>query len=165
MSSLRVPSVDAPPGRAGRRSRWASLLVVGEPLDDRRRLAQRGRRRARGRLALARVLARLLLHATPPELVLAVELRHRGALLGSGAHQAPTVLERLDVGGGRPLRALLCLVAHLGALGQRLEAAALDRLVMDEQVLAGLVRRDEAEALLVVEPLHGSCGHRVALRG
>src|SRR5690349_18182654 len=33
---------------------------------------------------------------------------------------------------------------------------------MDEQVLAGLVGRDEPEALLVAEPLHGSVGHAAA---
>src|SRR5688572_27450507 len=32
---------------------------------------------------------------------------------------------------------------------------------MDEEVLAALVRRDEAEALVVVEPLHGSGCHLI----
>src|SRR4029079_6298662 len=48
---------------------------------------------------------------------------------------------------------------HLGALGERTEALALDRLVMDEEVRAGLIGGDEAEALLIAEPLHGSCCH------
>src|SRR3954452_7562553 len=30
---------------------------------------------------------------------------------------------------------------------------------MDEQILAGVIGRDESEALVVVEPLHGSCCH------
>src|SRR5205809_7703307 len=70
-------------------------------------------------------------------------------------------LERLDVRGGGALGALLAVVAHLRALGERLEAAALDRAVVDEQILAVVIRRDESEALLVAEPLHGSCGHVV----
>src|SRR5215211_136102 len=32
---------------------------------------------------------------------------------------------------------------------------------MDEQILPGLVRRDEAEPLVVAEPLHGSCCHEL----
>ena len=34
-----------------------------------------------------------------------------------------------------------------------------DRALMDEQVLRAVIGGDEAEALLVVEPLHGSCRH------
>src|SRR5437764_11871668 len=68
-------------------------------------------------------------------------------------------LERLDVQGRRALGALFGVVTHLRALGQRLEAAALDRVVVHEQVLAVVIRRDESEALVVAEPLHGSCGH------
>ena len=41
-------------------------------------------------------------------------------------------------------------------LGEGLEALGLDGAVMDEAVLAAVLRRDEAEALLIVEPLHGS---------
>src|SRR3954469_8760244 len=65
----------------------------------------------------------------------------------------------LNVRCGRALLALLLVVAHLRALGERLEAAALDRGVVDEEVLAALIGRDEAEALVVVEPLDGSCCH------
>src|SRR5215204_2351660 len=68
-------------------------------------------------------------------------------------------LERLDVRRGRALGALFGVVAHLRALGQRLEAAALDRVVMHEQILALVIGCDEAKALLVAEPLHGSCCH------
>src|SRR3954453_13719821 len=67
----------------------------------------------------------------------------------------------LNVRCGRALLALLLVVAHLRALGERLEAAALDRRVVDKEVLAALVRRDEAESLVVVEPLDGSCCHRI----
>src|SRR4051794_31121760 len=57
------------------------------------------------------------------------------------------------------LGAHLRVVGDLGALGERLEAAAADGGVMDEEVLALVVGRDEPEALVVVEPLHGSGGH------
>src|ERR671915_522285 len=63
------------------------------------------------------------------------------------------------VDGLRALVARLGVVLDPGALGKRLEAVADDAGVMDEQVLARLVRRDEAEALVVVEPLHGSGCH------
>src|SRR3954452_646162 len=74
-------------------------------------------------------------------------------------------LDRLHVRLGGTLGALLGVVAHLPALSQRLEAAALDRGVMHEQVFAGVIGRDEAEALVVVEPLHGSCCHLDSLPG
>src|SRR4051794_9495431 len=53
----------------------------------------------------------------------------------------------------------LGVVADLGTLGQRLEAAARDAAVVDEQVLALIVGRDEPEALVVAEPLNGSGCH------
>src|SRR5262249_13085132 len=68
-------------------------------------------------------------------------------------------LDRLHVGGVRALGPDLGVVAHLRALGERLEAAAGDAGVMHEQVLALIVGRYEAEALVVAEPLHGSCSH------
>src|SRR5256885_2164172 len=61
-----------------------------------------------------------------------------------------------DVGGLRPLLALGHLELHPLVLGECLEAGALDLAEVDEQVLAAAVRGDEAEALLLVEPLHGS---------
>src|SRR3954470_23334980 len=70
-------------------------------------------------------------------------------------------LERGDVDGLRALVARLGVEAHAGALGQRLEARGVDASVVDEEVLARVVRRDEAEALVVVEPLDGSGGHSV----
>ena len=42
---------------------------------------------------------------------------------------------------------------------QRLVAVHLDRGVVGEQILAAVIRRDEAETLGVVEPLHGTCSH------
>src|SRR4051794_35009978 len=65
----------------------------------------------------------------------------------------------LDVRCSRALLTLLLVVAHLRALSKRLEAAALDRRVMNEEVLTAFIRSDEAEALVVVEPLNGSCCH------
>src|SRR5918994_1909122 len=68
-------------------------------------------------------------------------------------------LQRLDVRRGRTLLALRHVEGDLLAVLQRLEAGALDRAVMGEQILAAVVRRDESEALGVVEPLHGTCSH------
>ena len=45
-----------------------------------------------------------------------------------------------------------------------LEAGALDRRVVDEQVLARVIGRDESKALVVAEPLHSSCSHLYSLR-
>src|SRR5947209_16082309 len=52
-------------------------------------------------------------------------------------------------------------------LGEGLEALGVDRAEMDENILAALVRGDEAVPLRVVEPLHGSCCHmeNTSLRG
>src|SRR5437870_12062304 len=69
-------------------------------------------------------------------------------------------LERLYVRRVGALGPLLGVVADLRALGERLEAAAGDAAVVHEQVLALVVGRDEPEALLVAEPLHGSSCHR-----
>src|SRR6266496_1607427 len=70
------------------------------------------------------------------------------------------------VGGSRALGALLLVVLDLRALGERFEAAAGDRGVVHEQVVALVVGRDEAKALVVAEPLHGSSGHRcISYRG
>src|SRR4051812_13536734 len=68
-------------------------------------------------------------------------------------------LDRLNVRGVGALGPVLSVVADLRALGERLEAAAGDAAVVHEQVLALIVGRDEAEALVVAEPLHGSSSH------
>src|SRR3954463_11018619 len=68
-------------------------------------------------------------------------------------------LERADVDGLGALVAGLGVEAHAGAFGEGLEALRVDARVVDEEVLARVVRRDEAEALVVVEPLDGSGGH------
>ena len=58
------------------------------------------------------------------------------------------------------LVALLLLVGDLGTLGERPIAVSRDAREMDEQVAAALVGRDEAEALVVAEPLDRAGTHR-----
>src|SRR5215217_513313 len=52
---------------------------------------------------------------------------------------------------------------HLLAFGQGAEAVRLDGRVVAEQVLAPAVLGDEAEALRIVEPLHGTGCHCLVL--
>src|SRR5437667_12819267 len=59
----------------------------------------------------------------------------------------------------RSLRTLLNFVLHFRPFGEALVPLAADRAVMDEDVLASIVLRDEAVALVVAEPLHGSGCH------
>src|SRR5713226_5955876 len=68
-------------------------------------------------------------------------------------------LKRLDVDGLGPLVAGLGIKGDLGALSQRLETFSADAAVVDEEVFSAVVRGDKAEALVVVEPLHGSGWH------
>src|SRR5205814_3910245 len=68
-------------------------------------------------------------------------------------------LDGSDAGRLRTLRALASFVGNLGTLRQGLEAIASDRAVMDEQILATVVRGDESVPLRVVEPLNGSSCH------
>src|SRR5688572_29353168 len=68
-------------------------------------------------------------------------------------------LQRLDVGRGRALLALRDVDGGLLVLLPRPEAGRLDRAVMGKEILAAVIRRDESEALRVVEPLHGTCCH------
>src|SRR5258708_22132246 len=70
---------------------------------------------------------------------------------------------RLDVHRLLALRAFLHLELDLLVLLEGLEAAALDLGEMGEEVVAAAVRLDEAEALGVVEPLHGAGAHCVFL--
>src|SRR5215212_1785487 len=84
----------------------------------------------------------------------------RAGLAVTGAPPASAVL-----GGGEDVLRLGALLPlgglelDLRALGERLEAVACDRAVVDEQVLAALVGGDEPIALRVVEPLDGSGCH------
>jgi stearoyl-CoA desaturase (Delta-9 desaturase) len=88
-------------------------------------------------------------------------LKREANLRGGLGARAPRChpLDRADVGGLRALVARLSLVLHTRTLGERAEALAVDVGVVHEQVLAGLVRSDEAEALVVAEPLDGSSCH------
>ena len=72
-------------------------------------------------------------------------------------------LALLDVRGLLALGPLHHVEAHLLALFQGLEARHVDRRKMREQVFAAVIRRDEAVALRVVEPLHGACCHTLSL--
>src|SRR4051794_28189645 len=68
-------------------------------------------------------------------------------------------LDEVDVDGLGTLLAGLGLVGDLGPFGERAVPAGVDGGVVNEEVLAGLVGRDEPEALLVTEPLHSSGSH------
>src|SRR5215210_7717905 len=68
-------------------------------------------------------------------------------------------LDRLHVYRLGALVALLLVVGDLGPLLEAAEAAAGDTCVMDEEVLVAFVGCDEAEALLVAEPLDCSGWH------
>ena len=56
-------------------------------------------------------------------------------------------------------RAVDHVVRDLLRFLEGLVAVHLDVAVMGEQILAAVIRRDESEALRVVEPLHGTCCH------
>src|SRR5690349_11643826 len=83
----------------------------------------------------------------------------RRQVMRCGGGRRDERLKRLNVRRVGPLGPDLGVVADLGSLRERLEAAAGDAAVVHEQVLALIVRRDEAEALVVAEPLHGSSSH------
>jgi hypothetical protein len=55
---------------------------------------------------------------------------------------------------GWTLLSLYDIELHAFAFVERLEAPASDRRMVDEQVLAAILGRDESEPLVVVEPLH-----------
>src|SRR5215470_16491521 len=70
-------------------------------------------------------------------------------------YQRPIDLDLLDVSGLRPLLPLNDLELDLVPFSERLEARAVDRAEVHEHIGTTLAR-DEAEALRVVEPLHGA---------
>src|SRR5436190_24232755 len=74
------------------------------------------------------------------------------------------VLDRANVDCLRALVALLGVVGDLGPLAQRAVAVALNCTVVDEEVLALVIGRDEAVALLVTEPLDCSGCHALPPR-
>lgn len=69
--------------------------------------------------------------------------------------------KRLDVGCLLALWALFHLEADLLAFLERLKTASPNFGEMREEVVAAVVRRDEAEALCVVKPLHSTGCHFV----
>ena len=72
------------------------------------------------------------------------------------------VLPLLDSGDVLRLHALLAtsrLVGDLGALLKGLKPAACYRAVVHEEIIAPVVRGDEAVAFIAVEPLDRSLGH------
>src|SRR3989304_3697330 len=69
----------------------------------------------------------------------------------------------LDVRGLLSLRSLHHVETHLLTFFEGLEARHVDRGEMREQILAAVIRCDEAVAFRVVEPLHRPCCHRCSL--
>lgn len=63
-------------------------------------------------------------------------------------------LERANAGRFRTLASLALLERHLLAIRKRAETLGVDVRVMDEQITAAVIRRDESITLLLVEPLH-----------
>src|SRR6478609_11549518 len=72
-------------------------------------------------------------------------------------------LEDPDVRGLWAFRPLPELVFDLRPFGERPEATPGNRREMDERILPAVIGRDEAEALLVAEPLHDTGSHPTAL--
>jgi hypothetical protein len=68
-----------------------------------------------------------------------------------------------DVLRGGALLALHHVELNRRALGQALEAVALNGAVVDEAVLRTVLRRDESEALGIVEPLYSPSGTHTVL--
>jgi hypothetical protein len=65
----------------------------------------------------------------------------------------------LDVRRSQALWCLLDLERHLLALGQGTETAALYCGIMDEYVLATIIRLNKAETLAFIKPLNGTGNH------
>src|SRR6516164_3378413 len=68
-------------------------------------------------------------------------------------------LDRLDVLRLQALRSAAHFERHLLSLGEGAKPLGLDGGVVDEDVLASAVLGDEAKALRIVEPLHGTGCH------
>src|SRR5688572_3288914 len=68
-------------------------------------------------------------------------------------------LDQNDVERFRALLTLTRFELDLCTLSERLEAVAADAGVVDEEILAAVLRCDEAVALRIVEPLDCSCCH------
>src|SRR5918992_1698746 len=126
------------------------------------------RTRSPGRI---RIRKRRILPATWPRTSCPLSSCTRNMAFGSASTTSPSnstfssfakpdrVLDHSHVGCLWALRAFAELVLDLRALGERTESVALDGGEVHERVLAALIGGDEAEALLVAEPLHDSGWH------
>jgi hypothetical protein len=74
-------------------------------------------------------------------------------------HAGDLLLNRLDVDSLVAFLAGSDVERHFLVFLQALEAIALDRREVREQILATAVRSDKAETLGVVEPFNGTCTH------
>src|SRR3954470_20506335 len=118
-----------------------------------------------------RMRKRRILPATWPSTWCPLSSCTRNIAFGSASTTSPSnstlssfaKLNDPDVRGLGSLRALAELEFDLRAFGERPEAIARDPGEVDERVLASVIGRDEAEALLVAEPLHDTGSHLTAL--
>src|ERR1051325_2847231 len=83
----------------------------------------------------------------------------RASFVAWVAERSAANLDHPDVRGCRAFRAIHGVEADLLRFLERLVAVHLDVAVMGEELLAAVIRRDEPEALGVVEPFHGACRH------
>src|SRR3954447_7009412 len=90
----------------------------------------------------------------------AVSKRRRIVRLNTTMRREMRSLQLLDVDGLGALVPVLLFERDLGALAQRAIAVPGDPGEMDEEIAPSAVGRDEAEALLVREPLDRSGAHR-----
>src|SRR4051812_12046292 len=93
------------------------------------------------------------------------EMPNGGLLNQSGRRSAERGSERADIRRLRALRALGDVELHPLVLLETAEAARGDRREVGEDVGAAAVLADEAEALVAVEPLHGTCSHVCSFAG
>src|SRR5690606_32363664 len=143
----RGPPPAAPPRPAGRRG--GSRGTGGRPAPAGRPTAPR---RAGARAAATRTGARRTRAGRPDD---ASRLEDGGGGRGTARERSRLA----DVRGLQALGALHDLELHGVTLGEGPEAVHHDGAVMHEDVLAAFLR-DEAVALRVVEPLHGTRRHR-----
>src|ERR671910_3254986 len=114
-----------------------------------------------------RIRKRRILPATWPRTSCPLSSCTRNMAFGSASTTSPSnstfssfaKLDDSHVGCLGALRAFAELVLDLRALRERTESVALDGGEVDERVLAAIIGGDEAEALLVAEPLHDSGWH------
>lgn len=66
-------------------------------------------------------------------------------------------LDRNDVGGIFTLGTLADVEFDLLSLGQGAEPFATNRGIVDKEILASVIRGNEAVSFGVIEPLHGAC--------